>query len=71
MPTKRKPIVHQTEDKILKRLFSNEIIVKEFIQDFVKEDFVKDLNLDSMKLLPNEFYNRGVKKLLIRLFMGD
>ena len=29
-------IVHQTEDKILKRLFSNEVIVKDFIKNFIK-----------------------------------
>ncbi len=54
-------VVHQTEDKILKRLFSNEVIVKDFIKNFIKEDFVKDLNLNNMKLLPNDFITEQLK----------
>jgi len=58
---KKSEVIHQTEDKILKRLFSNQIIVKEFVRDFIKEDFVKDLNLDNMKLLPNDFITEELK----------
>jgi NADP-dependent 3-hydroxy acid dehydrogenase YdfG len=57
-------VVHQTEDKILKRLFSNEVIVK----DFIKKVTLKYGKIDCLVNNAGIFNNQSIESIDVKDF---
>lgn len=45
-----------------KRIFSNPIFIEKLLTSFVKENFIKDLNFNSMKRLDKSFIDSNMQK---------
>jgi len=52
--------IHQIYDKILKNFFSIKYIMELFIKNFLKEKWTKNLDLNTLELLPNDFISKGL-----------
>ena len=69
MPRKHKPAQrthaarsHSQYDASYKRLFSEPLMVRSLLQDLIAEDFVAELDLDTLERLPGEHVARGGQK---------
>ena len=56
----KKESIHQIYDKILKNLFSIKYIMELFIKNFLKERWIKSLDLTTLELLPNDFVSKDL-----------
>ena len=53
---------HSQYDASYKRLFSEPLMVRSLLQDLIAEDFVAELDLDTLERLPGEHVARGGQK---------